>query len=101
VSHNKFGRRLSRHRSKHREYFEGLAAAIVRDGHATVEFGAEQFNVKLERKFSRPRWLTITTVTDRPVRRSVVSEQQDLVRVIADYLMLLAADIPGVVIPPP
>ena len=100
MSHNKFGRRLARHRSKPRDYFEGLAASVVRDGHATVEFGSERFEVILQKKFFRRYWLSITTADGRPMSRSNVSNYRDRVGVIADYLMFIAADIPGVIVPP-
>jgi hypothetical protein len=93
-------RRYNRHKTKHGEYFEALAADVVRDGPITVQFGDQRFTVEVRKKFFQRRWLSISLPDGREFRGGDISGFDDLVPVIADYLMQLAADIPGVVVPP-
>jgi hypothetical protein len=49
VSHNKFGRRYNRHKTKHGEYFEAIAADVVREGPITVQFGELRYIVEVQK----------------------------------------------------
>ncbi|HEV8089835.1 MAG TPA: hypothetical protein VGQ50_14330 [Actinomycetota bacterium] len=100
MSHNKFMCRYNRHKTKHGKYFEALAADVIRDGPITVQFGEQRFTVEVGKKFFQRRWLSISGPDGREVMGADISGFEELVPVIADYLMQLAADIPAVVTPP-
>jgi hypothetical protein len=92
-------RRYNRHKTKHSAYFEDVARDVVK-GATTVQFGEERFTVEARTRFFRRKWLSICLPDGREIRGGDISGFPDLVPVIADYLMQLAADIPGVVTPP-
>lgn len=96
---NKWGRRAKRHQEKHREYFEMLARQIIKDRKATVDLGGVTFEVRLRR---RRRWLEIDNPDGSFGSATNVGhfKRKELVSVIADYLIMKAADYPGVQIPP-
>jgi hypothetical protein len=96
--HNKWGRRAKRHQEEHREYFETLAHQIVENREATVDLGVVTFEVRLRR---RRRWLEIDTPDGSVGSVGYVGDfnKEELVSVIADYLIIEAANFPGGQIP--
>lgn len=100
---NKWGRRQKRLQEKHRWYFEAVAARVVATGHATLDLGVTSLDVSLQRSmhtFGRRLWLEIVSGGGGHTEGAVSGHGRDLVSVIADYMILHAADFPGVQVPP-
>jgi hypothetical protein len=95
---NKWGRHAKRHQEKHREYFETLARQIIKDRKATVDLGVVTFEVRLRRW---RRWLEIDSPDGSLGEAYYLGgrSRKELVLVIADYLIMKAANFPGAQIP--
>jgi|SRR3954447_9625767 hypothetical protein len=100
MSHNKFMRRYTRHKTKHASYFEGLAAGAVRGGPIRVQFGEQQFIVEVRTKSPGRKVLVVSAADGRSFKIVDITDHKDQVSAVADNLMSLAANVPGVVIPP-
>ena len=97
--HNKFGRRYRRHHEKHSAFFEDLARDIVSNKHRVIDLGPVTLDVRLSR-FNH--WLEVARSDGSSFGRTKVAgcKGDNLVRAIADYLMIEAANYPGVDVPP-
>jgi hypothetical protein len=91
---------VSRDRHGNTARFEALAADIVRDRRGSVEFNGVRFDVVLRvRRFDRR--VSLFTYRDGvAVHRIDITGYHDWVEVVADYLMFIAAEMPGIVVPP-
>jgi hypothetical protein len=92
-----FGNRLTPHQSKDTEYFEGLAAGIVRDRRGSVEFGGLRFDVEVRTRSFGRRVGLYAFQDGTLVHEADITGYHDWVEVVADYLMFIAADPAGVV----
>ena len=99
MRYDQFGNRLSPHQSKDTEYFEAMAREIVHDRRGSVELNGERFDVVIRMR-SFDRRVSLFAYRDGvAVHRIDITGYHDWVEVVADYLMFIAAEMPGVVVP--
>src|SRR4051812_38392339 len=94
-----FGNRRSPNQSDETAQFEALAADIVRDRRGSVEFAGIRFDVVIRvRRFDRR--VSLFAYRDGvAIHRIDITGYHDWVEVVADYLMFIVAEMPGVVTP--
>jgi hypothetical protein len=98
--HDKWGRRAKRHMTKNREDFEALARRVVKQRETAVDLGSVVFEVR----WNRSRWKGWMEIQapHGGTRISLHKFRGDkLVQAVADYLIVAAAEYPGVQIPVP